>query len=91
MLFKSLGVKVVAGSVDSVADTAALAEGLRLGYVSMLAELDGPAVAASTHAAIQTGDRTFLHATGFILDPEGGSSCRSTPPARSDGSAPTTR
>jgi peroxiredoxin len=70
MLLKKLGVTVVAASVDSVAETAALAEGLRLRYVTMLAELDGPAVAASTGAAIQTGDKTFLHATGFILDPE---------------------
>ena len=71
MLLKELGVKVVAASVDSVADTAALAEGHRLRYVTMLAELDGPAVAESTHAAIQTGEKTFLHATEFILDPAG--------------------
>lgn len=71
MLLKKLGVTVVAASVDSVADTASLAEALRLGYVTMLADLDGPAVAAATGAAIQTGEKTFLHATGFILAPDG--------------------
>jgi len=70
-LLKKLGVQVVAASVDSVADTASLAEGQRLGYVKMLAELDASAVAATTGAFLQTGDRVFLHATGFVLDPNG--------------------
>ena len=30
-----------------------------------------PAVAESTGASMQTGDRTFLHATGFLINPEG--------------------
>jgi len=29
------------------------------------------AVAESTGASMQTGDRTFLHATGFLINPEG--------------------
>ena len=70
-LLKNLGITVVAASTDSVADTASLAEGLRLRYVKMLAELDGPAVAAATGAGLQTGEKAFLHATSFILDPEG--------------------
>ena len=70
-LLDRLDVTVVAGSVDSVADTSALAAGLRLGYVKMLAEIDGPQVAESTGAFLQTGDRTFLHAAGFLLDPDG--------------------
>ena len=61
----------MAASVDSVEDTSTLATGMRLGSVQMLAELDGPKVAESTGANIQTGDRTFLHATGFLLNPEG--------------------
>ncbi len=71
MLLRDLGISVVAASVDSVDDTLALADGLRLRYVTMLAELDGAAVAAATGAFLQTGDRTFLHATGFLVDPSG--------------------
>jgi alkyl hydroperoxide reductase subunit AhpC len=71
-LLESLGVKVIAGSVDSVAETATLAEGLRLRYCEMVAELDGPAIATATGAALQSGERVFLHATGFLVDPEGG-------------------
>ena len=70
-LLGQLGVTVVAASADTVADTAALAKEQRLGYVNMLAELDAPAVAASTGAFLQTGERVFLHATGFVLDPAG--------------------
>jgi peroxiredoxin len=70
-LLKKLGVTVVAASVDTVEETARLAEGLRLRYVQILAEVDGPAVSESTGAFLQTGDRTFLHATGFLTDPDG--------------------
>ena len=69
-LLKQLGVTVVAASVDTVEETADLATGLRLRYVQMLAELDGPAVAEATGAFLQTGDRTFLHATGYFLGPD---------------------
>ena len=71
MVLRELGISVVAASVDSVGDAAELATGLRLRYVTMLAQLDGPAVAEATGAALQTGDRTFLHATGFLLAPTG--------------------
>lgn len=37
----------------------------------MFAEIDAAAVAESTGASMQSGDRTFLHATGFLLNPEG--------------------
>jgi len=70
-LLEKLGVAVVAASVDSLADTIDVVTGLRLRYVKVLAELDGPAVAESTGAFLQTGERTFLHATGFLLDPAG--------------------
>ncbi len=71
MLLRQEGIVVVAASVDTAEETDALATGLQLRYVHMLAGLDGPAVAESTGAAIQTGDRTFLHATGFLLNPDG--------------------
>jgi hypothetical protein len=72
MLLKQEGIAVVAASVDSVEEASDLAGGLRLRYAQVLAGLDGPAVASATGAAIQTGDRTFLHATGFLLKPDGG-------------------
>ena len=71
MLLGHEDVTVIAASVDAVERSAALVEGMFLRYVSMLAELDGPAVAAATGANLQTGERTFLHATGFLLDPAG--------------------
>ena len=37
----------------------------------MFAEVDAAAVAESTGASMQTGDRSFLHATGFLISPEG--------------------
>lgn len=70
-LFREIGVEVVAASVDSVERTAALAEGHRLSFVTMISELDAADVAASTGAYLNEGDRTFLHATGFLLDPQG--------------------
>lgn len=71
MLLRQEGVNVVAASVDPVSEAKSIVDGLRLGYVRVLGELDGPAVAAATGARIQTGDRSFLHATGFLLDPAG--------------------
>ncbi|MGI9613998.1 MAG: hypothetical protein ACR2QO_13905 [Acidimicrobiales bacterium] len=70
-LLMQLGVQVIAGSVDPLDEVQRLNDGLRLRYVQLVGELDGPAVAEATGAAIQTGDRTFLHATGFLLDPSG--------------------
>lgn len=70
-LLSKLGVAVVAASVDDPAETETLTEGLRLRYVKMASALDAHAVAEATGAAIQTGERTFLHATGFLLDPAG--------------------
>ncbi len=71
MLLRQEGVAVIAASVDPIDQVKSLAEGLRIRYVQMAGELDGPAVAQATGAALQTGDKTFLHATGFLLDPSG--------------------
>ena len=68
--FIEAGIKVAAASVDSVEETAALRDGLRVGF-PMYAEMDATAVADATGALMQTGDRTFLHATGFLLAPDG--------------------
>ena len=61
---------MAAASVDSVETTAKLKEGLQVGY-PMYAGLDAHAVAEATGAHIQTGDRTFMHATAFLVNPEG--------------------
>ncbi|MFV2039570.1 MAG: peroxiredoxin [Acidimicrobiales bacterium] len=71
MLLKQDGITVVAASVDSVEKAARLKEGLSLRYVNVLAELDAPAVSETTGAAYQAGDTPFLHATGFLLHPDG--------------------
>lgn len=71
LLLKEAGITVVAASVDSVEDAETVAAGLRVRYVNVLAELDGPAVAAATDAQVQTGERTFLQATGFLVNPDG--------------------
>ena len=68
---RSRGIKIAAASVDSVEATAKLKEGLHVGY-PVYAELDAHKVAAeATGAHIQTGDRTFMHATCFIVRPDG--------------------
>lgn len=70
-LLTELGVKVFAASVDSGEETKTLVDGLRLSYVTVGHGLDAAAVAQATGAKMQSGDRTFLHATGFLLDPDG--------------------
>jgi hypothetical protein len=65
-----LGIKVVAGSVDSLDRTNELKTSLRVGF-PMFAELDAPTVSADTGAAYQTGDRVFLHGTGWLVNPAG--------------------
>ena len=37
----------------------------------MYAEVDAVAVGESTGAFVQSGERTFLQATGFVVNPEG--------------------
>ena len=68
--FIDADIKVIAGSVDSLEQVTELKAGLRVGF-PMFAEVDAGALAESTGAFIQTGDRTFVHATGFLLNPEG--------------------
>lgn len=64
-------IKVIAASVDSVEKTASLKDGLRVGY-PMFAEVDAAAVAEATGAFMHSDEnRTFLHATGFLLTPDG--------------------
>lgn len=63
-------IAVAAASVDTIEQVADLKTGLRVGF-PMYAEIDAPAIAAATGAMIQTGDRTFLHATAFLVDPDG--------------------
>ena len=65
------GIKVVAGSVDSVEETATLKQGLHVGF-PMYAGLDVHAVHESTGAFIQDDEqRTILHATSFLVTPDG--------------------
>ncbi len=67
---RSRGIRVAAASVDSIETTAKLKEGLHVGY-PMYAGLDAHKVAEATGAHIQTGDRTFMHATCFLVNPDG--------------------
>ena len=67
---KALGVRVAAASVDSIDKVAALKAGLHVGY-PMYAEVDAAAVVEATGAHMQTGDKTFLHATAFLVNPDG--------------------
>ncbi len=70
-LLRKLDVSVVAASVDDADTTATLASGLRLSYVQMVGGIDAADVVAKTGAHMNTGDREFLHATGFLLRPDG--------------------
>ena len=62
--------RVAAASVDPIDNVRNLKEGLRVGF-PMYAEVDAAAVSAATGAHMQTGKKTFLHATGFLVNPEG--------------------
>jgi len=65
------GITVAAASVDGIEDTAALKDGLRIGF-PMYAGLDVHAVHESTGAFIQDDEnRTILHATSFLVTPDG--------------------
>ncbi len=66
----NLGVKVAAASVDSIESVAALKAGLHVGY-PMYAEIDHHKIAADTGAHKQTSGREIMHATGFLLEPDG--------------------
>ena len=63
-------IKVAFASVDSVENVADLKAGLRVGF-PIYAEVDAAAIAEVTGAFIQSGERTFMHATGFVLRPDG--------------------
>lgn len=71
LVLRAAGIKVAAASVDSVESSKSLNDGMRLRYVQMFGEIDALAIAEATGANLQTGDRTFLHATGFLVNPDG--------------------
>ena len=71
LLLRQAGITVYSLSVDDAEQTQSLHDGLRIGYVNMLHSVDAHVVAAATGAMIEDGERVFLHATGFLLDPEG--------------------
>ena len=62
--------RVAAASVDPVENVRILKEGLRVGF-PMYAEVDAAAVSEATGAHMHTGEKTYLHATGFLVDPQG--------------------
>lgn len=62
--------RVAAASVDPIDTVRSLKEDLRVGF-PMYGEVDAAAVSAATGAHMQTGKKTFLHATGFLVNPEG--------------------
>lgn len=71
LTFRNAGITAIAASVDSVDKTAALFAGLHLRTVKVFAELDLAQVVAATGArTFESEDRAFLHATGFVIDPE---------------------
>jgi alkyl hydroperoxide reductase subunit AhpC len=65
-----LGVRVAAASVDPIDRVRSLKEGLRVRF-PMYGEVDAASVSAATGAHMKTGEKTFLHATGFLVEPEG--------------------
>ncbi len=81
-LLRNLGVRVVSASADRVERATELSAGLRLHYVKPLAGLDPLAVSETTGAFVHRGKHTFLHATGWLLDPSGRivNACYSTGP-----------
>jgi len=52
LVLREFGINVIASSVDSVEDTARLAEGMRLGTVQMTAAVDAHEVAEATGAFV---------------------------------------
>jgi len=63
-------IKVAGGSVDSLEATQTLRTGLHVGF-PMWAELDAVKVSADTGAPFHNGDTTYLHGTGWLLNPDG--------------------
>jgi peroxiredoxin len=69
-LLGQLDAKVVALSVDDRATTQALVDGLRIESYPVLHSADAQQIHELTGAFIET-ERGFLHATGFLLRPDG--------------------
>ena len=68
---RSIGVRVVAASVDTADQTAALSDELHLHDIEMASGLDAVSVAASVGAYLDTSHETFLQPTAFVLNPQG--------------------
>lgn len=68
---RSIGVRVVAASVDTADQTATLAEELELHDIEMASGLDAVSVAASVGAYLDTSHEPFLQPTAFVLNPKG--------------------
>ena len=62
--------RVVAASVDTADQTAALSDELHLHDIEMASGLDAVSVAASVGAYLDTSE-TFLQPTAFVLNPQG--------------------
>ena len=60
----------MAGSVDSLESVQALKADLRVGF-PMWGELDAATVSADTGAPYNDGEKTFLHGTGWLVNPDG--------------------
>jgi alkyl hydroperoxide reductase subunit AhpC len=69
-LLAAQNAKVVALSVDDRETTQALVDGIRVASYPVLHSADAQQISEATGAMIER-KRGFLHATGFLLNPEG--------------------
>ncbi len=68
---KALGIRVIAASVDTTEEAAALVADVDDSNIAMASELDGRIVADALGAYFEDGDKPFLQPTAFVLDPDG--------------------
>ena len=66
-----MGIRVIAASVDTPDQAAALETELGLTNIDMASGLDAAAVAEALDAYIDTNNTPFLQPTAFILSPDG--------------------
>lgn len=67
--FRDLGIEVLAASVDSAEDAAKFISALNLSF-PVAYGLDAIEV-GKTHGAFWDAEKLFIHATGFIIKPNG--------------------